>query len=167
MVDLFSRNVIRQSLVRTAHPWRDACSAGLCRPRFSFFNIQFSKNRHRKRSVVGQSAFALLARSSVAHAALLISINKGELFRRQRRAALVGERYIVGGAPKCQHRFRSFLNFLRQSALIPLRPSVRRPNWFVDVAIHRRKGALLPPQCGTIPRSPVCRREFRAIVGRI
>ena len=29
----------------------------LCRPRFSFFNIQFSKNRLRKRDVVGLSAF--------------------------------------------------------------------------------------------------------------
>jgi len=29
-------------------------------------------------------------------------------------AAVVGEAYIVGGPSKCQHRFRSFLNFLRR-----------------------------------------------------
>ena len=28
-------------------------------------------------------------------------------------AAVVGEAYIVGASPKCQHRFRCFLNFLR------------------------------------------------------
>jgi hypothetical protein len=39
---------------------------------------------------------------------------KGELFSRQRRAALVGEAYIVGGPSNCQHRFRTFLNFLRR-----------------------------------------------------
>ncbi|WP_206533515.1 hypothetical protein, partial [Mesorhizobium sp. M5C.F.Cr.IN.023.01.1.1] len=33
-------------------------SAGLCRPRFSFFNIQLSKNRHRRRNVVARTLLA-------------------------------------------------------------------------------------------------------------
>ena len=35
----------------------DRSPAGLCRPRFSFFNLQFSKNRHRRRGVVALIAF--------------------------------------------------------------------------------------------------------------
>ncbi len=42
---------------------------------------------------------------------------RSELLGRQRRAALVGEAYIVGGPSKCQHRIRTFLNFLRQPVL--------------------------------------------------
>src|SRR5215510_7034964 len=61
---------VRQSLVRTKLPRRVAGSAGLCRPRFSFFFIQLSKIRHRKRNVVGLLLLAR-ARQSVAHAALL------------------------------------------------------------------------------------------------
>lgn len=86
-------------------------SAGLCRPRFSFFNIQLSKNRHRRRGVVARTLVAR-GRSSVAHAALLNFAegrSRSELLRRQRRAALVGEAYIVGARPKCQQRFQSFL----------------------------------------------------------
>jgi hypothetical protein len=66
----FSRNVIRQSLVRTRHPVQDTGSAGLCRPRFSFFSIQLSKIRHRRRNVVGLLLFGS-GPQSVAHAALL------------------------------------------------------------------------------------------------
>ena len=57
------------------------------------------------------------ARSSVAHAALLIFFEgsfRSELLRRQRRAALVGEAYIVRAPSNCQRRNRTFLNFLRQ-----------------------------------------------------
>lgn len=42
------------------------------------------------------------------------AISRSELLGRQRRAALVGEAYIVGGLSGCQHRIRSFLNFLRR-----------------------------------------------------
>src|SRR5690606_20156977 len=49
---LFSQKRVRQSLVRTPDPWRDLRLSRLCRPRFSFFNIQLSKNRHRKHDVV-------------------------------------------------------------------------------------------------------------------
>ena len=86
----FSRNVIRQSLVRTTHPWRDAGSAGLCRPRFSFFNIQLSKNRLRKRDVVGRVAFGSGPVECRSRGSL--GFHKGELFSRQRRAALVVRR---------------------------------------------------------------------------
>ena len=54
---ILTRNVIRQSLVRTVNPLRDLGPAELCRPRFSFFNLQFSKNRHRRRGVVARFAF--------------------------------------------------------------------------------------------------------------
>jgi hypothetical protein len=57
-------------------PGGDQGSASLCRPRFSFFNIQFSKNRHRNRNVDGPGQFGL-AHVSVARAALVISFNQG------------------------------------------------------------------------------------------
>ena len=58
--------------------------------------------------------------SSVAHAALLNSVqlsrnSEANFFVASSVAAVVGEAYIVGGAPKCQQRFRTFLNFLRRS----------------------------------------------------
>ena len=111
----FSRNVIRQSLVwNHLIPGGKRGSAGLCRPRFSFFSIQFSKNRHRRRDVVGRFAFGFGPNRVSLTRLSGISFHKGELSGRQRRAALVGEAYIVGGPSNCQHRFRTFLNFLRQ-----------------------------------------------------
>ena len=72
----------------------------------------------------GPGSSSLQTQSSVAHAALLNSLNKdlsetrflkSELRGRQRRAALVGEAYIVAPSSNCQHAFPSFLNFLRQT----------------------------------------------------
>ncbi|SDL40608.1 hypothetical protein SAMN05428953_1361, partial [Mesorhizobium muleiense] len=111
LVDLFSQNVSAKVSFEPNIPGGMKGSAGLCRPRFSFFNIQLSKNRHRRRGVVARTLVAR-GRSSVAHAALLNFAegrSRSELLRRQRRAALVGEAYIVGAHPKCQQRFQSFL----------------------------------------------------------
>jgi len=110
LVDIILSKRVRQSLV-----WKHLIPGGmrvpraLCRPRFSFFNIQLSKNRHRRRGVVGQSAFALLALSSVAHAALLISPNlaniEANFFVASSVAAVVGVAYIVADPSDCQQRF--------------------------------------------------------------
>lgn len=62
------------------------------------------------------ACFWLQARSSVAHAALLISCQKGRTQSRQRRTALVGEAYIVAAPPECQHRFPTFLIFFGTAA---------------------------------------------------
>ena len=119
LVDLFSRNVIRQSLVWTSNPWRDRGPRALCRPRFSFFNIQLSKNGHRRRGVMGLSLLALgpvecRSRGSLDFVQRMRN-TEANFFLASSVAAVVGEAYIVGGPPKCQHRFRSFLNFLRRS----------------------------------------------------
>ncbi|MFC3207377.1 hypothetical protein, partial [Aquamicrobium soli] len=43
-IDYSHQKRVRQSLVRTKPSLRMTGSAGLCRPRFSFFTIQLSKN---------------------------------------------------------------------------------------------------------------------------
>ena len=109
LVDIILSKRVRQSLV-----WKHLIPGGmrvpraLCRPRFSFFNIQFSKNRQCETRCRGPDCFWLGARLSVAHAALLNFAEgrfRSELLRRQRRAALVGEAYIVGAPSNCQQRF--------------------------------------------------------------
>ena len=78
----------------------------LCRPRFSFFILQLSKNRHRN-AVSWAGSLLAPAPQSVAHAALqdfLQGRSRSKLLRRQRRAALVGEAYIVATHPNCQQR---------------------------------------------------------------
>ncbi|SDL19025.1 hypothetical protein SAMN05428953_1291, partial [Mesorhizobium muleiense] len=152
LVDLFSQNVSAKVSFEPNIPGGMKGSAGLCRPRFSFFNIQLSKNRHRRRGVVARTLVAR-GRSSVAHAALLNFAegrSRSELLRRQRRAALVGEAYIVGAHPKCQQRFRSFLNFLRRKIAAPIFGS-RLPRRHGDNKAEHRHGALLPPHCGLTP----------------
>ena len=85
-------------------------------PTFLFLQYSIVKEPIPQTRYRGPLRFWLRGRQSVAHAALL-EFDKGrlrsELLGRQRRAALVGEAYIVGASPKCQHRFRCFLNFLR------------------------------------------------------
>jgi len=93
-------------------------SAGLCRPRFSFFNIQFSKNRLRKRDVVGWFAFGsspaeCRSRGSLWFRPTLRNLEANFLVASS-VAAVVGEAYIVGRHSKCQQRFWTFLNFLRR-----------------------------------------------------
>ena len=77
-------------------------------PTFLFLQYSVFKEQTPQTRCRGPIRFWLLARSSVAHAALL-NFSEGrfrsELLRRQRRAALVGEAYIVGGPSKCQLRF--------------------------------------------------------------
>ena len=110
----FSRNVIRQSLVRTIRPKGPSGSAGLCRPRFSFFSLQLSKNRHRHKRCRWALPLLPSGPTEVAHAALLDFVNKGELLCRQRRRRPRCVAYIGGTPSNCQHRFSPFLNFLRR-----------------------------------------------------
>ena len=93
-------------------------SASTLPPTFLFLQYSIFKEQTSQTRCRGPVRFWLRARSSVAHAALLISYHKGELLCRQRRAALVGEAYIVGAPPKCQQAIRTFLNFLRQRAVL-------------------------------------------------
>ena len=126
----FSRNVYRQSLVRTISSLAGQGVQQTLPPTFLFLQYSVFKEQTPQTRYRGPLRFWLRGRSSVAHAALL-NYSEGslrsELLRRQRRAALVGEAYIVGGPPKCQHRFRTFLNFLRQLAARRSRPCVNRP----------------------------------------
>src|SRR4051812_17889359 len=82
----FSRNVNRQSLVRTSHPWRDTGFSRTLPPTFLFLHIQLSKIRLRKRDVVGCVAFGSSPAECRSRGSL--GFHKGELFSRQRRAAL-------------------------------------------------------------------------------
>jgi hypothetical protein len=86
-------------------------------PTFLFLQSSIFKEQTSQTRCRGPLRFWLRGRSSVAHAALLNFAEgsfRSELLRRQRRAALVVEAYIVGTPPKCQQRFWRFLNFLRQ-----------------------------------------------------
>ena len=122
LVDFILSKRVRQSLVRTSYPGGIRGSAGLCRPRFSFFIIQFSKNRHRFTRCRGPFRFWLRGRPSVAYAALLNCAEgrlRSILLRRQRRTALVGEAYIVATNNNCQHRSAMFFRFLVEMSTRP------------------------------------------------
>jgi hypothetical protein len=113
-----------------------SCPAELCRPRFSFFFIQFSKNGHRRHDVMGHCRFWLWpGRVSLTRLSMIFAERWGEVFGRQRRTALVREAYIGGGTSGCQQGFGTFLNFLRRSLRTPLRRCVTP---FLE-------GHLLPP----------------------
>ena len=90
---------VRQSLVRTSYPWRDKAFSRTLPPTFLFLQYSIFKEQTSQTRCRGPLRFWLRGRSSVAHAALL-NFAKGrlrsKLLRRQRRAALVGEAYIVG-----------------------------------------------------------------------
>ena len=100
-----------------SHPWRDEGFSRTLPPTFLFLQYSIFKEQTLQTQCRGPLRFWLRGLSSVAHAALLNFAEgrfRSELLRRQRRAALVVEAYIVGGRPKCQQRFRTFLNFLRR-----------------------------------------------------
>ena len=107
---------VRQSLCSNHTPLAGRGFSRTMPPTFLFLQYSIVKEPIPQTRYRGPLRFWLRGRQSVAHAALL-EFDKGrlrsELLGRQRRAALVGEAYIVGASPKCQHRFRCFLNFLR------------------------------------------------------
>ena len=121
-----SRNVIRQSLcvepiqIRRSFP----SSASLCRPRFSFFFIQLSKNRRIIASrAASLSASALRGKPKLAR---LNSSNQPSIRRTitteeanpvgvSSVAAVVGERYIGRHRAGCQRGISPNMNFLRQT----------------------------------------------------
>src|SRR5438445_8786866 len=117
LVDLFSRNVIRQSLVRTFYPWRDKRFSRTLPPTFLFLHYSIFKEQTPHTQCRGPFRFWLRGRPSVAYAALLNFAEgslRSKLLRRQRRTALVREAYIVATNQNCQHTIQKFLNFLRQ-----------------------------------------------------
>ena len=117
LVDLFSRNVIRQSLVRTNYPWRSKRLSRTLPPTFLFLQYSIVKEQTPQTQCRDPLRFWLRGRPSVAHAALLNFAegrSRSELLYRQRRTALVRGAYIVGACAARQHRFRTFLNFLRR-----------------------------------------------------
>lgn len=121
-----SRNVIRQSLcvepiqIRRSFP----SSASLCRPRFSFFFIQLSKNRRIFASrAASLSASALRGKPKLAR---LNSSNQSSIRRTKTAseanpvgvssvAAVVGERYIGRHRVGCQRGISNFLRALCES----------------------------------------------------
>jgi hypothetical protein len=130
-----------------SHPWRDEGFSRTLPPTFLFLQYSVFKEQTSQTRCRGPLRFWLRGLSSVAHAALLNFAEgrfRSELLRRQRRAALVGEAYIVGGRPKCQQRFRSFLNFLRRKISMPILGS----------RLPRRHGDAKPATLA----EPYCRR---------
>ena len=113
-------------------------------PTFLFLQYSIVKEPIPQTRYRGPLRFWLRGRQSVAHAALL-EFDKGrlrsELLGRQRRAALVGEAYIVGASPKCQHRFRCFLNFLRHVREGAVQPGYVGSEAPFPVIAHRRWGS--------------------------
>ena len=117
LVDLFSRNVIRQSLVRTNYPWRSKRLSRTLPPTFLFLHYSIFKEQTPQTQCRGPLRLWLRGRPSVAYAALLNFAEgslRSKLLRRQRRTALVREAYIVATSANCQHTNPKFLNFLRQ-----------------------------------------------------
>ena len=108
LVDLFSQNVSAKVSFEPSRPWRDVGFSRTLPPTFLFLQYSIFKEQTSQTRCRGPFCFWLRGRSSVAHAALL-NFSEGrfrsELLRRQRRAALVGEAYIVGAPPNCQQRF--------------------------------------------------------------
>ena len=96
-------------------------SAETCRPRFSFFHIQFSKNGHCKRNVIGFRFWAS-AKKSVACAALqMISTRANDVVASGAPPSLC--RYIVGGPSMSQQAFSTFCDiFSGRAILLPNRP---------------------------------------------
>jgi hypothetical protein len=122
-----------KSRIGTDCPFGLSSSASTLPPTFLFLQYSIVKDQTQRTQCLGPVHLRLRARSSVAHAALLIWHQQGRTLeppaaRRPRCGA------YIGGAPSpCQHRFRSFLNFLRRPfgprrfrPLIPAREVVRR-----------------------------------------
>ena len=136
--------------LRNSHPAPGP--AELCRPRFSFFFIQLSKNRYRRHGIAARFHLKLQRPIEVAHAARLISSTRelrSELLGRQRRAALVVEAYIGPTLPNCQRPFSPFLNFLRQQHATP---TGRCGSWQNFLKITQPKPP--PHHPGTQPNPP-------------
>lgn len=117
LVDFILSKRVRQSLVRTSYPWRDKRFSRTLPPTFLFLHYSIFKEQTPQTQCRGPFRFWLRGRPSVAYAALL-NFAKGrlrsKLLRRQRRAALVREAYIVATLDNCQLQSAMFLNFLRQ-----------------------------------------------------
>jgi len=115
LVDLFSRNVIRQSLVRTNYPWRSKRLSRTLPPTFLFLHYSIFKEQTPQTQCRGPLRLWLRGRPSVAYAALLNFAEgslRSKLLRRQRRTALVREAYIVATNENCQHTSPKFFRFL-------------------------------------------------------
>lgn len=91
-------------------------------PTFLFLQYSVFKEQTPQTRCLGPFSFWLRARSSVAHAALLISSRRQ--FQKRTSSSPAARRprcgaYIVGALFGCQHRFPSFLNFLRRPCAAP------------------------------------------------
>lgn len=94
-------------------------------PTFLFLLYSVFKERTSQTRCHGPCRFWLWpGRVSLTRLSMIFTKRWGEVFARQRRAALVGEAYIGGVGSECQQGFGTFLNFLRRSARIPCSPCV-------------------------------------------
>ncbi len=122
-------------------------------PTFLFLQSSVFKEQTSQTRCRGPLRFWLRGRSSVAHAALLNFAEgsfRSELLRRQRRAALVCEAYIVGGPSGCQQPNSSFLNFLRRSPADATSHAGLRPCRWKDSSFRRFRSAgtaFFAPRC--------------------
>jgi hypothetical protein len=110
----FSRNVIRQSLVRTVSTPKGERFRRTLPPTFLFLQSSIVKEQTSQTRCHGPLRFSAPGPCRVSLTRLSLRFHKGELSCRQRRAALVVRRYIVVATSHCQHRFPTFLNFLRR-----------------------------------------------------
>ena len=119
------KNVSAKVSFEPSHPWRDEGFSRTLPPTFLF--LQYSIVKEQTLSNAVSWACPLLASGPVECRlrGSLDFMNKGELFSRQRRAALVLEAVYTGDPRRCQQSFGSFLNFLRHPAPSPCSPCVR------------------------------------------
>ncbi len=133
-------------------------------PTFLFLQSSIFKEQTSQTRCRGPLRFWLRGRSSVAHAALLNFAEgsfRSELLRRQRRAALVCEAYIVGGPSECQQPNSSFLNFLRRSAADAASRAGLRPCRWKDSSFRRFPSAGAASFCPRFAPAEHVRRRAR------
>ena len=111
----FSRNVSAKVSFEPNFPFRVRRLSRTLPPTFLFLLSSVVKEQTSQNTMSKARPLPPQGPTEVAHAALLKSLNKGELLGRQRRPALVGEAYIGGTPPNCQQRFRHFARNYRLS----------------------------------------------------
>src|SRR5690606_17692221 len=126
-------------------------------PRFSFFHIHLSKNRHRKRNVRAVLLFGS-GPSECRSRGSLEMIYESKRSCRQRRAALVVGAYIGGPRQRCQQRNRAFFEFLRRALALGDRAAPRG-------TARRSPVGAEPPEGGSrCTRSPTLRARDNVLM---
>ena len=164
LVDFILSKRVRQSLVRTFYPWRDKRFSRTLPPTFLFLQYSIFKEQTPQTQCRGPFRFWLRGRPSVAYAALLNLTTgrlRSKLLRRQRRAALVGEAYIVATFNNCQQPRSPFFRFL-----VEISPRPEFVSWLAPI-VTGFPVQLIPLKHATRSAPSGCHRpEIAGLAGR-